>query len=47
MSGNRYYKVGNGGNIGNLSFYKGGDYRCGVKNVEDMGNGLIGFENGG
>ncbi|MFT4416631.1 Gfo/Idh/MocA family protein [Fredinandcohnia humi] len=46
ISGNTYHKLGNRGNVENLSFYKAADYDKEQNTVEDMANALITFENG-
>jgi predicted dehydrogenase len=46
ISGNVYNKLGNRGNVENLSFYKAADYQKDRNTVEDLANALITFENG-
>lgn len=46
ISGNVYRKLGNRGNVENLSFYKAADYQKDLNTVEDLANALITFENG-
>lgn len=46
ISGNTYSKLGNRGNVENLSFYKAADYDKEKNSVEDLANALITFENG-
>ena len=46
VSGNTYSRLGNRGNINNLSFYKAADYDASQNSVEDLANALIRFENG-
>jgi predicted dehydrogenase len=46
ISGNVYSKLGNRGNVENLSFYKASDYDKERNTVEDLANALITFENG-
>jgi predicted dehydrogenase len=46
ISGNVYNKLGNRGNVENLSFYKAADYQIDRNTVEDLANALITFENG-
>lgn len=46
ITGHTYNKLGNRGNIENLSFYKTADYDASRNTVEDLANAVITFENG-